>query len=135
MAVLTHPLILVAAGGATGSVIRYVLGRAIDGHSWHGGMPWGTLTINLIGSFCLGFLGILFLDNLKSLPPEVYFALGTGVCGGFTTFSTFEWETYRLIRDGHWPIALGYVTGSVVGGFLTLLGGIALAWQLFGHRG
>ena len=129
-----HPLALVAMGGAIGSVLRYVLGRAIDGHTWQGGMPWGTLTINLVGSFLLGFFVISFIESVGSGRRELYLILGTGLCGGFTTFSTFEWETYRLLREGNWPTALGYVLASVVLGLVALFAGVLLANQFFGHR-
>lgn len=132
--VLMHPLLLVAAGGAIGSVLRYVLSRAIDGTIWHGGMPWGTFAINVAGSFFIGFFVVAFLERPVLVHREAFLLLGTGLCGGFTTFSTFEWETYRLLREGQWPTALGYVFGSVISGLAATFAGVCLAMQIFGHR-
>jgi fluoride exporter len=118
----------VAIGGALGSVARYLLGAYIQGRV-STAFPAGTLVINITGSFLLGLFVQLGLDT-SAVSPEVRFFLTTGFCGGFTTFSTFSYETYRLIEDGEFGTAGAYVTGSVV---LSLIGcalGMASARRL-----
>jgi len=121
--------LLVALGGAIGSVLRWAAA------SWasrlpHGGtFPWSTVGVNLAGSLAIGFvLTLSFERGLVS--PAVRWFLVTGVLGGFTTFSAFSWETLALVRDGHLPAAAGYVAGSVLGGILAALLGAALATRL-----
>src|SRR5262245_47786024 len=84
---LIHPVVLVGFGGAVGSLLRYYLGRWIDARAGGSGFPWGTFAINVSGSFILGVVGLLVTERL---PPDyrwAYLLLGTGLCGGFTTFS------------------------------------------------
>jgi CrcB protein len=119
--VVTHPFVLVAVGGAAGSLLRFVVGRWVDARLTAGGLPWGTFTVNVTGSFVLGLLGLWVLERL---PPDyrgVYLLFGTGFCGGFTTFSTFEWETFQLVRNGSWVLAGVNVVGSVACGFVGVL--------------
>jgi len=119
--VLNHPIVLVGFGSAVGGVLRYYLGRWVDERFGATGFPWGTFLVNVTGSFVLGAIALLVLERL---PPDyrwAYVLLGTGLCGGFTTFSTFEWETYQLIRDGSMWLALANVVGSVVCGFAGIL--------------
>ena len=133
-AAAVHPLVLVAVGSAAGGTLRYGLGRWIDAQGWRGGLPWGTFVINVSGSLVLGFFAVWFLERLSPARRELYLLLGTGLCGGYTTFSTFEWETYKLVRDGNWPAAAGYVLGSVAAGFLGLLLGVVAAHLTLGRR-
>src|SRR3954469_11127211 len=91
---LTRPIVLVGLGSAVGGVLRYYLGRWVDARFGGTGFPWGTFAINVSGSFVLGVIALFVTERL---PPEyrwAYLLLGTGLCGGFTTFSTFEWETF-----------------------------------------
>ena len=133
-AVAYHPVTLIAFGSAVGGNLRYWLGRWIDGLGWPGGLPWGTFVINVSGSFLLGFFAVAFLERLAPARREVYLLLGTGFCGGYTTFSTFEWETYKLARDGSYPAALLNVAASCGVGFVGVAAGTLLAHLLFGKR-
>jgi fluoride exporter len=105
-------LLAVAAGGALGSVARYLAG--VGSTKLFGlAFPWGTLMINIAGSFLIGAFVELFA--LKwDLPQEARVFLTVGICGGFTTFSTFSLDTYLLMQRGEWWLAAAYVAGSVV---------------------
>jgi fluoride exporter len=113
-------LFLVGIGSFIGGVCRYLLSTLIQAKS-PSGFPYGTLTVNLLG--CL-FIGILFgIFEKTELGIETRLLLVTGLLGGFTTFSAFSGETYHLIRDGHFSLALTYVLISVlVGVCLTFAG-------------
>jgi CrcB protein len=131
-AVAVHPVTLVAIGSAVGGNVRYWLGRWIDARQWPGGIPWGTWIINVTGSLVLGFVAVVFLERVGPGRRELYLLLGTGFCGGYTTFSTFELETLKLIRDGNWLAALTYVFASIVVGFLGVFLGVLAARQISG---
>ncbi|MFI2702891.1 FluC/FEX family fluoride channel [Cellulosimicrobium composti] len=118
---------LVAAGGAVGTTARALLEHAFAPAP--GAWPWTTSWINLAGSFVLGAL----LETLLRSGPDtgrrraVRLGCGTGVLGGFTTYSTFVVEVERLADGGHVALGAAYGLGSVVLGVLAALGGIALA--------
>lgn len=133
-AAAAHPVTLIAVGSAAGGNLRYWLGRWVDSRGWPGGVPWGTFVVNVSGSFLLGFFAVWLLGRLSPTQQKLYLLLGTGFCGGYTTFSTFEWETYKLVRDGNWPAALANVVGSVVVGFLAVIAGAVAAQLVFGRR-
>ena len=123
---LTNKLVLLAVGGAIGTLARYGLGKWLGEVTWAKGFPLGTFVINITGSFVLGVAASIILERLPPEHQDWYLLFGTGLCGGYTTFSTFEWETYKLIRDGsHW-IALVNIVGSVAVGFLGVVAGVAL---------
>lgn len=109
------------AAGAGGAVARYMLDLAV-GTRTKGVFPWGTLTINLTGSLLLGVITGLALHH--GLPRTTRIVIGTGFCGAFTTFSTFTYETVRLIEEGDVVEALANV------GLTLLVGGIAAALGL-----
>jgi len=103
--------LLIAVGGAAGSVLRYVVGGAVQRMS-AGGFPIGTMFVNVSGCFLIGILLRQFLNMQVS--PELRAFLIVGFCGGFTTFSTFSGETLGLIEGGEYGRAAGYVMLSVV---------------------
>lgn len=127
-------MILLMMGGAVGTYLRYVLGRWFNSQPWAHGFPYGTLFINVTGSFILGAAALVILERLPLEYRDWYLLVGTGFCGGFTTFSTFEWETYQLVRDGSWPRALVNVTASVAAGFLGVVAAVALVNWLLPRR-
>src|SRR5688572_7344668 len=105
-------LILVAAGGAIGSALRYLVATAAL--AWPGpGFPWGTLAVNLIGSFLIGLVQSLASESL-ALGEEARLFLATGVRGGHTTYSAFSYETVRLMERGAWGPAWLNVVGTTV---------------------
>jgi CrcB protein len=106
----------VAIGGALGSMARYGIGGFISQKS-SGAFPWGTLVVNITGSFIIGILGALTLPEGKMTPQSRALAtqlLITGVCGGYTTFSSFSLQTLNLLRDGEWFYAAGNILLSVL---------------------
>lgn len=111
----------VAAGGAIGSVARLLLGAAIQQRSATT-FPVGTLVINLTGSLLLGFIIRTVLET-PSVTPTVRAMLTTGFCGGYTTFSTFSYETVVLLEEGSYGRAALYIIASV---------GLALAGTFVG---
>lgn len=125
-ACVTNKFLALAIGGAAGTHLRYWMSRWLNEMAWARGFPIGTFAVNAAGSFLLGFLAVLLLERLPPAYQSWYLLLGTGFCGGFTTFSTFEWETLQLVRDGDIAYALLNVAGSVLVGFLGVLAGAAL---------
>lgn len=104
----------VLGGGAVGSLLRYLAGIAIMSR-WSGRFPMATLMINVTGSFAIGVLTTALANAANPLWRPL---LIVGVLGGYTTFSSFEWETFAAARGGAAWIALLYVVGSVVLGYL-----------------
>jgi CrcB protein len=105
-------VLLVALGGAIGSSLRYLV--ATVALAWLGpALPWGTLVVNLAGSFAIGLVQPLATDSLV-LGEETRLFLTTGVMGGLTTYSAFSYETVRLMETGAWiPACLNVVVTTV----------------------
>lgn len=117
--------IMVMLGGAVGSLARYVLGTAIMTRLGPQ-FPWGTFAINVSGSFLIGLLMTLFTERLH-VDPNWRLVLVVGFLGGYTTFSSFEWETFSLAGGGSRLLAIFNIAGSVVFGYVAVWLGAALA--------
>jgi fluoride exporter len=118
-------LLLIAVFGAVGTLARYGLQGMVQLRV-DSAFPYGTLLINLTGCFFLGLIG-QFTMNRMVLPPDWRVAITVGFFGGYTTFSSFGWETAKMLEDGEWLRATAYVGASVVAGLLLSVGGIRLA--------
>jgi fluoride exporter len=118
---LTTPLLIaVAGGGAIGSVARYVIGVLLLRAG--NGFPLSTLLINVAGSFLIGLFARLF--DAPDHHPVLRVALTVGICGGFTTFSTFSADTVTLLQQGKAGRAALYVAASLVAGVLATFAGL-----------
>ena len=109
---MTRQLLAVAAGGATGAVLRWLMAGAVQRFAG-GAFPWGTFAVNALGSFLLGFLFVWLIER-SSVSELVRLALTVGFLGAFTTFSTYSLESIRLLQEGALALALGNVLGQVV---------------------
>lgn len=113
-------LLLIGTGSFIGGVFRYVLAQFIQ-TKFLSTFPFGTLGINIIGSFAIGL--VFALSERTNMTPEMRLFLATGICGGFTTFSAFSNESFGLLRDGQLLYASAYITSSVLFGvFATFFG-------------
>lgn len=112
------------AGGAVGSLARYLLGTLIA-RGAGGAFPWGTLAVNLAGCFAIGIVAA-FGERSGGLTPVVRLSLVVGLLGGFTTFSSFGLETFRMMVDGRWAGAAGYVLASNLLGLAAVWAGYRL---------
>ncbi len=118
-------LLLIAFFGAAGTLARYSLQGLVQVRAGSA-FPYGTLLINLTGCFFLGLIGQFSLNRLV-LPSDWRLAITVGFFGGYTTFSSFGWETAKMLEDGEWLRASAYVGASVVAGLLLSVAGIRLA--------
>ena len=118
-------LFLIAIFGALGTMARYGLQGVVQ-LRMGGTFPYGTLLINLTGCFLLGLIGQFTLNRIV-ISPDWRMAIAVGFFGGYTTFSSFGWETAKMLEDGEWMRAATYVGASVVAGLLLSVAGIRLA--------
>jgi len=117
--------IMVLLGGGAGSLARYVVGTVIMNRVG-GRFPLGTVFINITGSFLIGFIMTLLTERLNP-NPNWRLLLVVGFLGGYTTFSSFEWETLGLVRDGGRWLGLFNVVGSVTLGYVAVWLGAIIA--------
>ncbi len=117
--------VLIAAGGGAGSLARYLAGTAVMTRLG-ARFPWGTLVVNVSGCLLIGYLMTLLTERFS---PGTNWRplLVVGFLGGYTTFSSFEWETYAAARDGSGWLSLANVIGSVVLGYAAVWLGALLA--------
>lgn len=121
-------ILAVASGGALGAVMRY-LSTSLVGHLVGPGFPWGTIVVNVVGSFIMGaFIEAMALVWTPTM--EVRALVVTGILGAFTTFSTFSLDAYSLFIKGDYTQAGLYVFGSVLLGILALLAGLIFVRQV-----
>jgi CrcB protein len=120
-------IVLVAVAAFAGAVCRYLVDFAVQ-HRNESVLPLGTLVVNVTGSLALGFL--VGLGLYHGLDDDVRTVVGTGFVGTYTTFSTFAYETVRLLEDGSTLEAFGNAAANIVAGFLAAAAGLALAAAL-----
>ncbi len=117
-------LLLIGIGGFAGAATRYLVDGRVT--AWAGTtLPWGTLAVNVSGSFALGLLFALITER-AALSADLRGPLMIGFIGSFTTFSTLTLETWRMIEDGAWVYAGVNIGGSLLLGLGAIVGGIAL---------
>ncbi len=112
---MLKPLLIVGAGSFIGGAMRYLLSTLMKNVCGQG-FPWGTLAVNLLGCFLFGIVFAIFSKN-SSADNTLYLLLTTGVCGGFTTFSTFANESVQMLQHGNISGFIGYVAISIIAGF------------------
>lgn len=118
-------LALIAIFGAAGTLARYGLQGVVQMRTVST-FPFGTLVVNLSGCFLLGLIGQFTLNRML-ISPDWRVAIAVGLFGGYTTFSSFGWETAKMLEDGEWLRASVYVGASVAAGLLLSVAGIRLA--------
>jgi CrcB protein len=118
-------ILLIALFGAVGTLARYALQGLVQVRAG-GTFPYGTLLVNLSGCFLLGLIA-QFTMNRMVISPDWRMAIAVGFFGGYTTFSSFGWETAKMMEDGEWLRASAYVGASVVAGLFLCIAGIRLA--------
>lgn len=120
--------LLVATGGALGAMARYGLSGWIS-NAGSGRFPYGTLAVNIIGSFIIGFFLTLAYERF-SWSPDLRIFFTVGFLGAFTTFSTFSYETVELLREGIYLVAAINMAASLFGCLAATFTGIILAKQI-----
>ena len=118
----------VGLGGFLGANARYLLSGWVADH-FGVGFPYGTYVINVTGSFILGFF-LAFAQDRAWVGPAARLLFAVGFIGAYTTFSTFEYESIRLLQEGQMMLSAMYVIGSVVTGAVALFAGIALGGRI-----
>ena len=116
-------LALVFIGGGTGSMARYLLGKFLNNSTT--GIPYGTFLANILGSLLIGLI-LGYFANSENLSQETTLLLATGFCGGFTTFSTFAYESHLFLKSGDFFSFAAYALASIVVGFAAVFLGMWL---------
>ncbi len=114
----------VGLGGFLGANARYLLGGVIA-ERWGAVFPWATFVINISGSFVLGVF-LAFAEERPWVNPSSRLMFAVGFVGAYTTFSTFEYESIRLLQDGEMLLAFANIAGSVMAGLFAIFAGIVL---------
>ncbi len=122
--------LLVFIGGGIGSVLRYIIGKALNNSQT--GIPYGTFTANILGSLLIGIILGLATKN-QALTQNHTLLLATGFCGGFTTFSTFAYENHVFLKAGDFSSFALYTIASFIIGFLAVFAGIFLVDYLWNN--
>jgi len=117
-------LLLIAVFGAIGTLARYGLQGLVQ-VKMGSTFPYGTLAVNLTGCFFLGLIGQFTLNRMV-ISPELRIAIAVGFFGGYTTFSSFGWETAKMLEAGEWIWVTTYVASSVILGLFLSVAGIRL---------
>jgi len=121
-------LLLVITGAAVGAPLRYLSDRAIQ--SRHDTVfPWGTFAVNVVGSLILGL--VTGAVTAGGASPQVQLAVGTGFCGALTTYSTFSYETLRLLEDDARVFAAANVLASITAGIVAAFAGVAISQAIW----
>ncbi len=126
---MTTKLLGVALAGAFGTVARYTLSQMVESWRPAGGFPWGTLVVNALGCFGFGLIWSV-AGGRAGLSAEMRLFVLTGFLGAFTTFSTFQFETGKLLQDAQWLTALGNILGQNALGVSMLVAGVLLGRML-----
>ncbi len=117
-------LVLIAVGGAVGATTRYLVDSWVS-QLGTGAFPWGTLVVNITGSFLLGLLFALATER-GVLPADIRGPVMVGFIGAYTTFSTLVLESWRLVEDGSTALALANLGGSVLLGVVAVVAGLTI---------
>ena len=117
-------VVAVGAAGFVGAIARYGLEGFVDQRT-NGSFPWGTLVVNISGSFVLGVLFALLIEGRVIMAPWLRTAATVGLVGAYTTFSTLSLETFRMIEDGAYVSAGANALGSLVLGLIAVAVGVA----------
>lgn len=120
---------MIALGGAAGALARYQVTVIVQSRV-AAGFPWGTFVVNISGCFLMGVAAFLLTDRLAA-QATWRFLVPIGFIGAYTTFSTFEMETFTAVSEGAWLTGLANVAGSVVAGYLALWSGMLLGRLLW----
>jgi fluoride exporter len=123
-----HRYAMIALGGAAGAIARYQVAAMIQARI-PAGFPWGTFVVNITGCLVMGVATILLTERLV-VHPSWRFLVPIGFIGAYTTFSTFELETFRAVTEGSWLVGAANVVGSVLAGYVALWLGVVLTRTL-----
>lgn len=128
MTAAAHTLLLLALGGACGTLARHGLSGLVQ--RWSGGtLPWGTAAVNVVGCLLFGVVSAMAAERAQ-WSPQVRICLLTGFMGAFTTFSTYIYETQKLVADGQWLPAVGNLLLQNALGIVVLVLGMAVGQRL-----
>jgi len=117
-------LILVFLGGGIGTVLRFIISKLIPHND--SGFPWSTFSANLIGCFIIGLISGYFFKTSSTNQSDIILFATVGICGGFTTFSTFAYENINFLKSGDFIFFITYTLGSFILGILMVYFGLTL---------